>query len=123
MKAHDKDFFVGIYDPLDVRRNLLESSKELIKSLDGSEKLHQIRQQKLRKYKEMKAVMEELNLLIEKLKKRLPKSHLRKATQKRVRKIKLPHLDSAATGAKFSAELEKLEKELRSVEKTVSSFK
>jgi len=62
MKAHDKDYFVGIYDPLDVRRNILESSKELIKSLEGVEDLNKIRLQKLRKYKEMKMVMNELNV-------------------------------------------------------------
>ena len=82
--ASGKDgFFVGVYDPIDVRRNLLENSKELIKSLQSFDALLKIRHQKVKVYRETKEVMNELDLLITKLKSRLPKAHLRKAIEKK----------------------------------------
>ena len=64
----DDSFFVGIYNPEDSRRNILESSRELVKSLQAYDKLHNVREQKLLLFKEMKTVMEELDLLVGKLK-------------------------------------------------------
>jgi len=106
----EKDFFVGIYDPADVRRNLLESSKEVVKSLQAYEKLHVIRTQKLKRFKDMKKVMNELDMLIEKLNEKLPKSHLRTA------------IDVPQTRTNFSSELQKLEEQLSAVEKELSSM-
>ena len=47
----EKDFFVGIYDPQDVRRNVLESSKEVVNSLQSHDSLKSIRRNKLKCYK------------------------------------------------------------------------
>jgi hypothetical protein len=117
----EDDYFVGIYEPLDVRRNLLESSKEIIKSLQANENLQRTREMKLRLYREMKRIMEELDLLISKLSKRLPKSGLRKALENDSKKIS--HRVIQVNNPKFNSELEKLEQQLRNVEKDLSSFK
>ncbi|MBN2368569.1 hypothetical protein JXC34_06115 [Candidatus Woesearchaeota archaeon] len=105
-------FFVGIYDPIDVRRNLLENSKEIVKSLQYYDKLKEIRSNKLMLFQEMKTVMEELDLLVTKLKEKLPKSHLRK-----VQEEKEKH-----SPEKFSSELDQLEKQLRIIENELSGM-
>ncbi len=109
-----KDFFVGIYDPVDVRRNLLESSKCIIKSLKSSDELSNIREKKLKYYKRMRRTMEELHILIDKLKEQLPRSYFEESeTGKGGKKTK----------SKVTKELEKLDKQLQQVEKELSSLK
>ena len=61
------DFFVGIYDPIDVRRNILESSKEIVKSLQSHNALKILREEKLKQYKMMRQVMSELDMLMGRL--------------------------------------------------------
>ena len=114
----EKDgFFIGVYDPLDVRRNTLECSKEIINSIQKSETLEQIRKEKLKTYGQMKSVMEELTLLVNKLRTRLPVSHLRKAiSHKKTRS------SPVKINTEFSSELKKLEKQLKEVEDELISL-
>jgi len=120
------DFFVGVYDPIDVRRNLLENSKELIKSLNAFDSLIKIRHQKVKVYRETKEVMTELDLLISKLKTKLPKAHLRKAIEKKRPK---PMSRTVSTNLKsdskekFISELKNLEREMKNIEKEISAFR
>ena len=111
----DDSFFVGIYNPEDARRNILESSRELVKSLQSYDKLNNVREQKLLLFKEMKTVMEELDLLVGKLKTKLPRSHLRKVHE---------HVsaDFKNVNPKFVSELEKLEEQLSSIESELSKL-
>lgn len=115
-----ESYFVGIYDPIDVRRNILESSKEIVKSLQSFEKIESIREEKLKTIKDMKKIMAELELLISKLADKLPKTKLRKAIEKTADNLQK---NTAPTPGRFSSELEKLESQLRLVEKELSSFK
>ena len=126
--VYEKDgFFVGVYDPIDVRRNLLENSKELIKSLQSFDTLLKIRHQKVRAYRETKDVMNELDLLITKLKSGLPKAHLRKAIEKkrpkRIMSTRIPPDSKSDSREKFISELKKLEQEMKNIEKEISAFK
>lgn len=102
----EKDFFVGIYEPTDVRRNVLESSKEIVETLQSNSKLAKIRNDKMLLYDEMRKIMGDLDLLISKLNNKLPKTHLRKETKDN----------------KIQPELTKLEKELRSLETEFSKI-
>jgi hypothetical protein len=113
----DEKFFVGIYDPLDVRRNLLESSKEVVKAMQAFETIEKTREEKLKLFREMNFIMKELDVLVTKLKARLPKSHLRKALDEPVKR-KVPRVSS-----KFSSELEKLEEQLKMIERELSVMK
>lgn len=113
-----EDYFVGIYDPIDVRRNVLESSKEIVKSIQAFERVESIREEKLRYVRDMKKVMAELNLLVSKLAEKLPKAKLRKALAASNIPVVNEHLQS-----RFSNELERLEDQLKLVEKELSTFK
>ena len=46
----EKDFYVGIYEPQDVRRNVLESSREIISSIQSKRGLDAVRHAKLTEY-------------------------------------------------------------------------
>ena len=95
----EKDFFVGIHEPSDIRRNVLESSKDVVNSMQTNEILKQIRKEKLLLFEKMRSVMNDLDLLVSKLNKKLPKTHLRKNVV-----IKTP------------AEIKELENRIRKIE-------
>ena len=104
-------FFVGIYDPVDVRRNILESSRLIVNSLLSYSKLEKIRTQKILMLRGMKKTMKELDMLVSKLQERLPETHLRYATEK----------TATDSPEKLGLLLGKLEEELRKVESDLSS--
>ena len=110
IKMVKKDFFVGIYNPRDVKRTVLESSKQILGSLQINTKLKEIKAKKIKYYEQMNLVMHELDMLISKLQKKLPKSKLRKNYSKKTEKIK-PQLG-----------LTKLEEQLSKVENEFSGL-
>jgi hypothetical protein len=125
-KKYSDGFFVGIYDPLDIRRNILESSKELIKSLEAYDRLEKIRETKLKYFSHMRKTMKELELLSSKLKEKMPKSNIRKPLDtvssapvfvNQATKKQEPFREES-----FSNELSNLEQELKNVEKTLSKI-
>lgn len=72
-----KPFFVGITDPVFVRRNVLLSSKNLIDCLKKYEGLVDLRLRKQNYVVEFKRVVDELLILNRKLRSHLPKTYLR----------------------------------------------
>lgn len=117
----EDDYFVGIYDPLDVRRNILESSKHIIKSLECHDTIEKIRHEKVKSVKEMRKIMSELELLSSKLKNRMPKKDIRKVDPEK--KEDDANFDHAHQNTRFTQELKKLEEQLRGIEKELSVFK
>lgn len=115
------DLFVGIPEPLDVRRNLLESSKEVIKCLQTYEKLSAIREQKLKYIKEMKRVSAELDMLITKLKQKIPQHGIRKLEKKEHKEQVINELVEPKKTLK--RDLKKLEEQLQEIEKQLQELK
>lgn len=72
-----KSFFVGIHDPVFVRRNILLSSKDLIDCLKKYEGLVDLRLRKENYVVEFKRIVDELLVLNRKLRSHLPNTHLR----------------------------------------------
>jgi hypothetical protein len=112
----DKDYFIGIYEPVDVRRNLLEASKEIVSSLKSYEKLESIRREKLRHYQEMKDLISELDMLVSRLRKNLPRSDLRKTVER-------PKMHIPSDTKNSPAEMRKLEEQIRKIEDEFSKIK
>ena len=72
-----EQFYVGIENTKEVRRNVLESSREMVHILQSYEKVQEIRKEKLRRVAQLKTVLEELKLLSSKLQKELPSVQVR----------------------------------------------
>ena len=66
-------FFVGIRDPIELRKELLTSSKNLIDSLRRYEAFKDLKEEKLRHILELKRVFDELLVLNRKLRGHLPR--------------------------------------------------
>lgn len=66
-------FFVGIRDPIELRKELLTSSKNLIDSLRRYEAFKDLKEEKLQHVIELKRVFDELLVLNRKLRNHLPR--------------------------------------------------
>lgn len=77
-KAEDV-FYVGIREPAQIRRSLLETARESIHFLQRFEKLKAIREEKFQTILHLDAQVKELKLLVSKLRKSFPaaRSHIR----------------------------------------------
>ena len=117
IKMSKKDFFVGIYNPRDVKRSVLESSKQILDSMQSNPNLKKIRAEKIKYYEKMTKVMYELDLLISRLQKRFPKSKLRKSYPKKAQTGSQPEM------TKLEEQLNKVEKEFSSLTKSYDSVK
>jgi len=72
-------FYVSVDDPNQLRRNILETQKEMIVHLKKVEQLKRIRENKHNYMQEFSMVLKEINLLNSKLKKALPKTSIKQA--------------------------------------------
>ncbi|MEM2131107.1 MAG: hypothetical protein QXM96_02175 [Candidatus Woesearchaeota archaeon] len=115
-----EDLFVGIPEPIDVRRNLLESSKDLIKCLQTYDKLEAIREQKLKYFKEMKRVSAELDMLVNRLKQKLPQT-IRKLEKKENKKIAEEAM--ILPNKRLKTDMQKLQEQLQEIEEQLKSLK
>ena len=125
-KEEDSVFYVGIKDPIEIRRSILESSKEMLHYLQRAEKFKHVRKEKAVQIAKLKEDMKEITKLTRKLKSLLPKSGLRaakpkpkpkpqkKAKKKAEAKKEAPPVE--VEKPKETSELEKLETELGEIE-------
>ena len=123
MKEQEDPVYVGLDNPVEIRRALLESSKSLIKILQENESRKHKREQKHKLIMELKETIKELTGLLSELKSQLPKvkiSSLPKKPKpvapvaftkvKNTTPVKLPPRPVHLT------EAQKLEKELKDIE-------
>jgi DNA repair exonuclease SbcCD ATPase subunit len=144
-KQKDEDaFFVGVRDPVEVRRTILEASREAVHFLQRYERLKKVREEKLALVDQLRADVKELRALVNKLKRSLPKTHMRVKLKKEhkqdldcslcgkafktpgsLKKHSLTHGAPAAPRVakpKKATELDKLEDELDEIEKRLGGL-
>lgn len=112
-------FYVGIKNPLDVRRGLLESYKYMIKGLQMHEKFKSTREEKIEQIIRLRNVMEDIEKLNARLKAELPKTELR-AKNTNVEQT-MPKTTYSRAPKKMS-EVERLERELDDIESKLSEI-
>jgi len=100
-KEKEESFYVGIKDPIEMRRSILESSKELVEYMQRSERFKSIRAEKTEHIEKLKSTIKELKKLVKKAKVALPKTKLRTMLHEREKRLKMEQ------SAKEKAELKK----------------
>src|SRR3989344_960622 len=123
MKEESNIFFVGVREPEEVKKNLLESLKE-------------IREEKARNISKLRDDIKELAGVASRLKAALPETKLRIAVESFKKPKKKRHAGKKAEAQKTEvkkeaidkarrpvSELEKLEAELRAIERKLSALK
>ena len=141
-KVQDSElFFVEIRDPGEVRRNILETLKEILNSLQRFEKFRGMRQEKLEKIQNLRILVRQANNMIRHLKSKLPQTSLRAAPVREIPKQirQVPHIKKRKSKKlkeakevktekqvkipkKPMTEIEKLESELNAIEGKLKSL-
>ncbi|HLD88908.1 MAG TPA: hypothetical protein VI894_01750 [Candidatus Nanoarchaeia archaeon] len=84
MKERDEDlFYVGIKEGTELRRSILESSKDAIQTLQRLERLKEVKTKKQSKIHELKELIREINKLNSRLKLDLPKTKMMEESPKK----------------------------------------
>jgi len=125
MAEKEKAFYVGIKEPLDLRKNLLEQSKMVVKSLQKYERFKDIRRKKIENIMNLKNIIKEIKKLNNDLMSKLPETKIK--TERKERKIvpkdkKEIEVELSKTDIKKMGELEKLEAELSSIESKLNTL-
>jgi chromosome segregation ATPase len=129
-KTNDDFFYVGVRDPVEVRRSVLESYREAVHFLQRFEKLKAIREEKSQVVQRLRLDMKELKSLTNKLRRSLPKTKLRIKLHKEhveeekveeEKKHKKKHV-AKKTVKKPVSDLERLESELNEIEGKLDSI-
>lgn len=121
MEEEKEIFYVGIKDPRELRRALLESTKDVVVFLKTYDNLKSLRLRKFDETAKLRLILEELSRLVAKLQRELPKTRLRlkpeelpkgKAKSAKQKKaVKVP-----------ASEVKKLEMELQDIEEKLKSL-
>jgi len=119
----EKNLYVGIKDPVEMRRSLLESSRTIIKSLKRYEKTKAIRNEKLFLMNKLSGLVKEIMQLDAELKSKLPKKHaklpnFRKKNDKPKKKGKVP--EKIEPKKPEIDELDRLDFDLHDIEQKLS---
>ena len=76
--GEDDAFYMAVQNPRDFRRELLGSSKSIIQLIQHYEQIKDIREKKIKKMHEFSAALSEVNMIMNKLKKAIPTTRLKK---------------------------------------------
>ncbi|MFH1063983.1 MAG: hypothetical protein V1729_02805 [Candidatus Woesearchaeota archaeon] len=109
----DSQYFVQIKDPLDMRRDILGSSRQMIQILQRYERIKQLRIKKVEKIHDLKATTKEIHLLVTKMKAVLPAYKVR---------LDLEKENKPKRRGMTGDELKNLEAELRMIEEKIGNL-
>ncbi|MBU0666138.1 MAG: hypothetical protein ABIC91_05075 [Nanoarchaeota archaeon] len=122
------EFFIRIEEPGKLRKNFLETSKEIIQNLKSYHKILKLREEKLALLDDLKTDLKEINLLFDKIKELLPlellkqiheekpKTEKKKPTTKAKNDKKVETKIKPQEKASKPSELAKLEESLKEIE-------
>ena len=113
-KKEPNPLFIGISNANDIRRGVLECSKDTLESLKSYESFKKVRNEKIKLINSFRGEMKEITKLISSLKSALPKVKEMESAP-RIRK-------EAATYTPPSSEVDRLERELNKIEDKLNSL-
>lgn len=110
-------FYVEIQNPLEVRRNLLEASRDLLRGLQKYEDLKKVRANKVKEITKLKNILKEINALFNQAKNHMPAVFVKVPEPRVIGKARhAPRIKSAEVDARKPREVAELEKQLKDIE-------
>ncbi|PIN69929.1 hypothetical protein COV93_03590, partial [Candidatus Woesearchaeota archaeon CG11_big_fil_rev_8_21_14_0_20_43_8] len=101
-----EDFYIRIGDPLEMRRNILESSRSIVRCMQSYQKVSALRERKTDSVLKLRSLMKETGLLMNKLKNILPKHKFTPLPGKFVSAVRTPTEDEVNA---LESELDQIE--------------
>ncbi len=120
MAKEENPLFVGITEGDELRRSMLECSKDILESLKEHEKLKNVREEKMILIHQFRRDIRELSRSINSLKTYLPNTKdvgIKSPSTKKIKKPKMVKVEKPAKTA-----LEKLESELTDIENKLKNL-
>lgn len=114
--------FMKVDEPVEVRRNLLESAKITIHSLQRYERFKKVREEKAEKIIALRNVMKEIEQLFIQLKRELPDTEIHTPERVEHHGKKVVKTKGKVRMPEYSSELEQLEKELKQIEAKLNAL-
>ena len=121
--------YVGIDDPVSMRRDILEASKSMVRVLKGQHSLRDARTTKHKLIEELRNKVTEIGQLVAEARQMLPKMEMQLPEEK---ETKIPKIAKAATATKTKAvsaprariepHIDKFERELQDIENKLKSL-
>ena len=127
-KEHNELFFVEVKEPDEVRRNILETLKEVLELLQRFENFKHLRHEKMERIQRLRILMRDTNKLVGVLRIKLPQTNLKGMVPKqhtpKTKKAAAKKKESPAEKVpkKERTELDKLQEELNAIESKLKSF-
>jgi hypothetical protein len=87
-EGEEEAFYVGIKDPIGMRRSILESSKDIVQYLQRAERFKAVRAEKTEQILKLKELSKDIGKLIRKIRSSLPKTKMRISLYEREQRIK-----------------------------------
>ncbi len=122
--AEEETFYVQIRDPINLRKDILVSSKQVIMTLKKYEEMAELRKHKMEMLALLREKTKEIRMLANQLVNFLPKTKLRAEKSLKVQHKEeetavkeVTHIRKEAVG-----ELDKLESELASIERKIENL-
>jgi hypothetical protein len=131
-------FYVGVNEPVEIRRNILECSKDIIQYLQRFERFKQVRLEKEEEIRKLKETTHDIRVMVRKLKNALPRTKLRamlhkheeeimmaekeKPAKKKVVKKVVEEVSQERVPERKATELERLEAELGEIESRLTKL-
>lgn len=112
----EKPVYVGIEKPIEVRKEVLETSKSLLKNLQDYEDFKTLRKERIKIQKVFEENIEELKKLISETKKALPQVEINKTENKNTSKNSKKSTTKQKTKKEKPKEVKMLEEELKGIE-------
>ncbi|MBS3127457.1 hypothetical protein J4228_04805 [Candidatus Woesearchaeota archaeon] len=107
------EYMVNIQDPKNLRKDVLESLREVIIFMQGYESFRQIQEEKVALFTKLKKEVSELQLLVNnKLRKYLPQGKLRAISREQYIKEEPPKVEKVEIVPKTAPPVEPVEKEM-----------
>ena len=125
MKKKEKEdgIFVGVKDPLRVRKDILESSRDVLDGLKSYESFKQVREEKRMLFEQLRSDARSISLLIGRLRGELPQLKVPPAKVEKAKEQPQPKQGGVAVEkAKPATEVQRLEEELAQLEEAVQKM-
>lgn len=124
MKKEESSIFVGVKEPDELQKDILEASRDILTSLKGYEQLKGIKEKKISYISQLRKKVAETNRLLGQAKSLLPGSeaykHFRSA--EKARNVKEPTEKQKVEPTKDISEVDKLEAELNDIENKLNEI-
>ncbi|MFH0868210.1 MAG: hypothetical protein V1831_02770 [Candidatus Woesearchaeota archaeon] len=124
----ENNLFVEVRGPEEVRRDILESLKEIVENLQRFEKFKEIRKKKIAHINKLEKIVKEINKIVPNLKTSLPETKIRIVNVSKPQKNKKSNSVKTKDAreepqTKPLTELQKLESELNEIESKLGSLR